>query len=221
MKIRISIAERRADVLRCQYFIAEHYNEHYGIMFSEDVYDLDARIEPYPQRYIMGTVNGEIVVAMGLYTRETYSERYGGVTEEEIRAALEAAGVAEAYKGHVKRELTKLVVRRGWEGYGLARLLHETAHSDAFIVGDETRPVLITMCALVSFMDRMLAPRGRIRARFLAPFPRYPVHSAYRSDKDPMETRMTIPSLDVPEDLRSRKLPFELELTGRAAREEG
>ncbi|MCA9300778.1 MAG: hypothetical protein KDA28_17030 [Phycisphaerales bacterium] len=188
-------------------------------MFSEDVYDLDARIEPYPHRYIMGKVDGEIVVAMGLYTHDTYTERFGEVTDDEIRDVLEGAGVGDQYVGFVRHELTKLVVKSGWEGYGLARRLHEAAHADRFMVGDETRPVVITMCALVSFMEHMLAPKGKIKGRFLAPFPRYPVHSAYRSDQDPMETRMTIPSLDVPEALRTLELPIEVELIRRTVRE--
>lgn len=220
MKVRISIAESRADVLRCQYFIAESYNDRYGIMFSEDVYDLEARIEPYPHRYIMGTVEGEIVVAMGMYTHDTYTQRYGEVTDEDIGAVLEQAGVAEAYAGYVTHELTKLVVRRGWGRYGLARLLHEVAHAESFLVGDEPRPVVVTMCALVSFMEHMLAPKGRISARFLAPFPRYPVHAKYRNDQDPMETRMTIPSLDVPDELRQLRLPVEIELAAPAGRGE-
>ena len=217
MKLRIAIAERRADQLRCQYFIAENYNQRYGIMFSEDVYDLEARIEPYPHRYILGTVDGEIVVAMGLYTHDTYTERYGDVEDDEIMAVLVEAGVGDQYVGFVRHELTKLVVKAGWEGYGLARVLHEAAHADRFMVGDEARPIVITMCALVSFMEHMLAPKGKVKGRFLAPFPRYPIHAAYRSDADPMETRMTIPSLDVPEALRTLQLPVEVELVRRAA----
>ena len=122
MKLHISIASRRSEVLRCQYFIAEIYNKHYQIMFSEDIHNLEARIEPYPHRYLMGTVNGELVAAVGLYTRDTYVERYGAITDEEIQSQLLMAGVADQYQGAVKRELTKLVVKQGWEGLGLARL---------------------------------------------------------------------------------------------------
>lgn len=218
MKLRISIAERRADVLRCQYFIAEIYNKHYGIMFSEDIHDLEARIEPYPQRYLMGTVDGELVTAVGLYTRDTYVERYGCITDEELMAQVAQAGVADLYPSPVKRELTKLVVKEGWEGLGLARLIHTTGHARAFVEAGTDRPVLVLVCAKVSIIDNLFLPKGRVRARFLAPFPRYPVHSDYRSERDPMESRLTIPEVDVPPDVRAQVLPFEVELPQRATK---
>ncbi len=212
MKLRLSIASTTADVLRCQYFIAEHYNKHFGIMFSEDIHDLEAKIEPYPHRYLMGTVDGELVATMGLYTHNTYVERYGEITDEDLRLHLEAAGVTAEYQGAEKHELTKLVVREGWEGHGLARLIHVAAHARDFQELDAKGPVLILTCAKVSLLRRMYAPRGAITSRFLASFPRYPIHAAYRSDEDPMESRLTIPSIDVPEELRARRLPDELEL---------
>lgn len=221
MRVRVSVATRRAEVLRCQYFIAESYNQHYAIMFSEDVFDLEARIEPYPHRYIMATVEGELVAAMGLYIRETYVERYAGVTDEEIAAELERSGVADQHQGAVKRELTKLVVKDGWHGRGLARLLHDVGHARAFVEADAEGPVLVMVCARLSVYQSLFAPRGVIGSRFLAPFPRYPIHSVYRSEADPMETRMTIPALDVPTELRELSLPYEVDLPERGARKEG
>lgn len=221
MKVLISVANRRADVLRCQYFIAENYNQNYAIMFSEDIYDLEARIEPYPHRYIMATVEGELVAAMGLYTRDTYVERYAGVTEEEIAGELARCGVAEQYAGAVKREMTKLVVKDGWTGRGLARLLHDVGHARAFIDADAGGPVVILVCARRSVYNSLFAPRGVVDSHFLAPFPRYPVHSAYRSEADPMETRVTIPAIDVPQELRDLPLPFETELAERATKKGG
>lgn len=220
MKFHVSIAERRADVLRCQYFIAESYNKNYDIMFSEDIYDLDARIEPYPQRYLMGTVNGELVAALGLYTRDTYVERYGGVTDEEIQAHLVEAGVADQYEGAVKREVTKLVVKEGWQGFGFIRILHLAAHSRQFLDADAAGPVLVLGCAKVSFLRNIFAPRGRIGSHFLAPFPRYPIHSDYRSEKDPMESRLIIPEVDVPPDVRALTLPLDYEVPDRASKAE-
>ena len=219
MILRISIAKTRAEVLRCQYFIAEIYNKHYQIMFSEDGHDLDARIEPYPQKYLMGTVDGQLVCAVGLYTRNTYVERYGGITDDELQAKLEEAGVSEAYVGATRRELTKLVVRDGWESYGLARTILNAAHSRVFCEGDwdnDGRPVLLLICATMSILDRFFAPKGPVRARYLAPFPRYPIHSEYRSEKDPMQSRLIIPDVDIPAALRELALPVELEITARA-----
>ncbi|MBK9366252.1 MAG: hypothetical protein IPO67_22990 [Deltaproteobacteria bacterium] len=219
MILRISIAKTRAEVLRCQYFIAEIYNRHYQIMFSEDGHDLDARIEPYPQKYLMGTVDGLLVCAFGLYTRNTYVERYGGLTDEEVLGQLEEAGVADRYVGATRRELTKLVVRDGWESFGLARMILNAAHSRMFCEGDwdgDGRPVLLLICGKVSIIERFWAPKGPVRARYLAPFPRYPVHSEYRSEKDPMQSRLIIPDVDIPAALRELTLPVELEITARA-----
>lgn len=224
MILRIAIAKTRAEVLRCQYFIAEIYNKHYQIMFSEDGHDLDARIEPYPQRYLMGTVDGLLVCAFALYTRNTYVERYGGVTDEEIQAQLEAAGVADRYAGATRRELTKLVVREGWESFGLARTILHAAHSRMFYEGgadDPDRPVLLLICGKVSIIERFWAPKGPVRARYLAPFPRYPVHSEYRSDKDPMQSRLIIPEVDIPASIREQSLPVELEITARSPKAGG
>lgn len=218
MKLRIAIAERRSDVLRAQYFIAEIYNRHYQIMFSENIHDLEARIEPYPHRYLTGTVDGELVAAIGLYTRDTYVERYGEITEDEIQSQLQSAGVADRYQGAVKRELTKLVVKDGWEGMGLARRLHTVAHAAAFTDAGAAGPVLIMVCGKVSVIEHLFRPRGEVTARFMAPFPRYPVHEEYRSDQDPMESRVTIPAVDVPPQIRGLSLPLELELPERARR---
>ncbi|MCB9796158.1 MAG: hypothetical protein H6741_25965 [Alphaproteobacteria bacterium] len=214
MRVELSVAERQSDVLRCQYFIAEIYNRHYDILFSEDMHDLEARIEPYPHRYLMARVEGELVAALGLYERDTYVQRYGGVLSEEIDAQLEAAGVAERYAGWVQRELTKMVVKPGWGSLGLARAVHEISHSPDFMSAGTDAPVLLTVCGKVSFLDRMFQPRGRIGSRFLAPFPRYPMHDAYRSSEDPMESRLIIPALDVPRDLLEARLPREVELPG-------
>ncbi|MCB9741015.1 MAG: hypothetical protein H6741_17090 [Alphaproteobacteria bacterium] len=218
MELTLSVARRHAELLRCQYFIAESYNRHYGIMFSEDMHDLAARIEPYPHRYLMATVDGELVGALGLYERETYVERYGAITRADIDAQLEAAGVQETYAQAPLRELTKLVVKAGWERRGLARLLHERSHSPDFIRLGVDGPVLLAVCGKISFLDHMFAPGGRIGSRFMAPFPRYPIHEAYRRDSDPMESRLIIPELDVPEALLATRLPLTLTLEDTEAR---
>lgn len=212
MKFRIRVAESRGDVLRCQYLIAELYNRNYQIMFSEEIHDLEARIEPYPHRYLMGTIDGELVAALGLYTSNTYVERYGGITEAEIAEHLARSGVLESYTGYVRRELTKLVVHPRWEGRGLARLIHTTGHAAAFAEEGEDRPVLIMACGKVSVLSHLFSPKGKVTARWLAPFPRYPVHAAYRSETDGMESRLIIPAVDVPPEVRELQLPLEIEL---------
>lgn len=213
MRVRISVAERQADILRCQYFIAELYNKHFEIMFSEDMHDLGARIEPYPHRYLMAVgPEQELVGVIGLYVRETYVERYGEITAEDIDTLLAEAGQQEQYRDASVRELTKLVVRPDLYKLGLARALHEIAHCPDFLRWRADGPVLLTFCAKVSLIRSMLVPVGRISSRFLAPFPRYPIHDEYSSNDDPMESHLVIPELDVPQDLLQLHLPVELEL---------
>jgi hypothetical protein len=92
--------------------IASVYNEQYGVVFSEDVYDLDNKIEPWPHRYLIGSLDGDVVAVCGMYMRSTYVERYGLVTGEDIVAALREAGVDGRYDPSNRREITKLVVAR-------------------------------------------------------------------------------------------------------------
>jgi hypothetical protein len=40
-------------VLLCRRLIAEVYNRDYEVVFSEDHYDLEAKIEPWPHRFLM------------------------------------------------------------------------------------------------------------------------------------------------------------------------
>ncbi|MCK6521351.1 hypothetical protein L6R49_07905 [Myxococcota bacterium] len=224
MLLKISIAKTRAEVLRCQYFIAETYNRRYQIMFSEDSHDLDARIEPYPQKYLMGTVDGLIVCAFALYTRDTYVERYGGITDDEVQAELVASGVVDRYVNATRREITKLVVREGWESFGLARHIFHAALSRGFCEGDwdaDGRPVLLLVCATVSILDRFFAPKGPVHSHYLAPFPRYPIHSEYRSEHDPMQSRLIIPEVDIPPEIRELTLPAVFELPARSPKAEG
>ena len=212
MKFTISVATRRADVLRCQYFIAETYHRRYGIMFSEDLHDIEARIEPYPHRYLVGSVDGELVATLGLYERDTYVARYGGITDEDIAARLAETGMTERYAGATWRELTKLVVRDDWAGHQIARQMVHAGHSRAFTEMGTTVPVLLMACGRPSLFNAIYAPRGAIRSSYLAPFPRYPVHAAYRRDDDPMESRLIIPEVDVPEEIRALEFPLVIEV---------
>ncbi len=95
----------------------------------------------------------------------------------------------------------------------------DAAHCRGFCEGDwdnDGRPVLLLICATMSILDRFFAPKGPVRARYLAPFPRYPIHSEYRSEKDPMQSRLIIPETDIPSELRALTLPVELEISARA-----
>ena len=203
-ELEVRVARRYAEVVRCQYLIAEVYNKHYGIVFSKDCVDLHAKIEPYPHKYVMGLVDGEVVAAAGLYLRDTYVERYGQVTDDDLRAALGAD--AGRYDPSRKREYTKLVVKDGFEGSGLGRAFFAASHSRSFLEADASEPTLLVCCAKRSIFTALYDKVG-IHTRNVKPFPYYKVHEKYRSETDPMESRLIAPAIDIPPEWYAHDLP--------------
>jgi GNAT superfamily N-acetyltransferase len=197
VRLSLRIAATRTEALRCQYLIAQIYNEEYEVLFSDDRYDLSAKIEPWPHRYLMGTIDGELACASGLYMRDTYVERFGDVHEADIRGLVGAAGVGDRYAGAARREITKVVVHKRWRGRGLGRAILAAAHARAFIEQQATTAPLVVFCAKLSIVRNLWDAIG-VRSRTIKPFPFYKVHELYRSDADPMESRLVIPALDIP-----------------------
>lgn len=214
MKVRLQIAEARAEVLACQYLVAEVYNHEYHVVFSDDSYDLDAKIEPWPHRYLMAFVEGELAGCVGLYLRDTYVERFGRVTDEEIRDIVIAAGADPGrWSPSRKREPTKLSVRRPKRGLALGRVLMGAAHSNAFrdVGGSPDEPHLFVACAKRSIWESVWGRAG-IATRPIKPFPIYKVHEHYSSPEDPMDSRVLIPELDVPLPWLELQIPGEHDL---------
>ena len=79
-----------------------------------------------------------------------------------------------------------------------------------FLHIDAEAPNVIIACAKVSIFRALHDSLG-IRTRLIKAFPYYQVHSMYRSDSDPMETRLVIPELDIPSEIYDRKLPSSCE----------
>jgi hypothetical protein len=190
--------------------IASVYNEQYGVVFSEDVYDLDNKIEPWPHRYLIGSLDGDVVAVCGMYMRSTYVERYGLVTGEDIVAALREAGVDGRYDPSNRREITKLVVARRFRNRKITPALMACSLARRFAEMEAERPPLVTFCA-VRTMRRLIERHG-IRTRHLKPFPLYKVHEAYRSESNPMDSYLIIPELDVPRSFRDLSIPGEYDL---------
>jgi len=199
MKIRLAIASSRAEVLRCQYLIAEVYNQEYNIFFSDDSYDLHGKVEPWPHRYLMATVGGEVAGCIGMYLRDTYVGRFGNVGDDEVRRAVVAAGGdAERWLPERKREPTKLAVHSNYRGFSLGRILLGACHSSAFRDTDgDGQSFLFVACAKQSIWRSQWGKIG-IQSKVLKPFPIYKVHEDYASPSDPMESRVIIPDLHVP-----------------------
>ncbi len=207
MKLRLEIAARSADVLRCRQLVGEVYHRRYGVVFSSDTYDLDRKIEPWPHRFLMGFVRDELAAVSGLYVRNTYVERFGLVDDDEVRARLREAGVDGEYEAAERRELTKLVIAPRLRNSGLGPLFVAIAHARAFVELDAPRPPLVTFCVVRS-MKRLVERHG-IRPRHLKPFPQYKVHEHYRSERNPMDSYLVIPHLDVPAAFRDLRIPGE------------
>jgi hypothetical protein len=209
--LEVKIATRRSEILQCQYFIAEVYNGAYNIVFSSDIADLNQAIEPYPDRYVMGLIDGKIVAAAGLYIRKTYVATYGGVTDEEIDLQIAATNMSHRYTSKRKREYTKLVVRGDHNGMGIGRFFHAVTHSKSFVEIDASEPHILLCCAKRSIYNAMY-PKERINTRFLKPFPHYAVHENYSSPDDPMDSRLIIPEIDIAPEWYNLELPVEFSL---------
>lgn len=211
--MELRMARTRAEVLQCQYQIAEIYNREYEVVFSDDAFDLDAKVEPWPHRYLMGLVNGELVACAGLYVRNTYVERFGDVSDGQIDALIRDAGAAPRYVAARKREITKLVTSRKARGRGFGRFFLGCAHARDFLQCDTVpeEPVVLVCCARQSIWEKMWGGAG-IHTRPIKEFPFYKVHELYRSPSDPMDSRLVVPSLDVPPRWYDRAIPGEYEV---------
>ncbi len=211
MRLQLRIAHTSGDVLSCQRLIAQVYNRHYGVVFSDDIYDLDAKVEPWPHRYLMALAGEELAVVCGLYLRHTYVERFGLVTDAEIEAHLEDAGVRGSYDPRDRREVTKLVVAPPWRKLHLSPAIIAAAHSRDFMEMEAERPPLLTYCCVRTIAEGIMTRHG-IRARRLKAFPKYKVHELYRSESNPMDSYLVIPAVDVPPAYRDLRIPGEYAL---------
>lgn len=202
----LKIAKRSTEIVQCQYLIASIYNRHYDIVFSTDITDLNAKIEPYPHRYIMGMVDGQLAACCGLYVDKTYVVDYGKVSKDNIDQILIEANCLDRYRHWKLRELTKLVIAEKWKGTGIAQFFLAACHNAQFLSADADGPWLLTTCATVSIFNN-LHERIGIHTRPIKPFPYYRVHEQYRSEDNPMESRLIIPELDIPPEWLEMGLP--------------
>jgi GNAT superfamily N-acetyltransferase len=209
VKLLLRRAESRADVLRCRQLIAEVYNRDYEVVFSEDHYDLAAKIEPWPHRFLMALHGGELIAACGLYTHNTYVERFGQISDEDLWRMVREADVT-ACDVRQRREFTKMSVRHEWRGRGIATWLTGAGHSKQFTEVDSDGAVMV-FCAKMSIINNIFHRAG-LNTRRIKEFPFYKVHELYRSPDDPMESRLIIPAVDIPERWYLLNLPGEYEI---------
>jgi len=212
-RMALRVARTRGDVLQCQYLIAEVYNKEYEVVFSDDSYDLDAKVEPWPHRYLMGLVDDQLVCCMGLYVRQTYVERFGNVSDEEIDALIRESGGSPRFAAARKREITKLSVRPDQRGHGYGGFMLGASMARDFLQVDGVpdEPHILVACSKRSLWDVLWHPAG-IRTRVIKPFPIYKVHERYSSPQDPMDSRLVVPELDIPPRWYDRPIPGEYEV---------
>jgi hypothetical protein len=210
MRIRLRRADSRGDVMRCRQLIAEVYNRDYEVVFSEEHFDLEAKIEPWPHRFLMALHEGELVAACGLYMRNTYVERFGDVSDADLQTMVDAAGARGRYEPTRRREFTKMSVRHNWRGRGIAPWLTGAGHSRHF-TDVETDGAVMVFCAKQSIIENIFHRAG-LRTRTIKPFPSYKVHELYRSPTDPMESRLIIPKIDIPERWYDLAIPGEYDI---------
>jgi len=212
MRMEVRPATTREDVARCRNAIAEVYNRQYEVVFSEDHHDLEAKIEPWPHRYLMVLDQGNLAATLGLYVRNTYVERFGQVTREEFEAVLGPPSTSERYDVDRLRELTKLVVQPEYRGLALSRFALACGHARAFCQIDAPAPHLITFCAKQSIVGHVYRSAG-LHCRRVKPFPVYKVHELYRSPEDPMDSYLVVPEVDIPSRWYDLELPGEYDAT--------
>lgn len=196
--LQVRLVTTEADAAACQALIASVYASRYGVSMTDAKVDPNGRVESFPDRYAMGLVGDELVACTGLYTRRTYVERFGDVSDADIARVLDEAGVKD---GHLRRrfEYTKIVVKPRWCGRGIGQTFIGATHARAFLCAEPTEqaglPPIVLVCANLRVFR--LWERVGVRTRRLKSFPTYANHERYRSDDNPMESRLVIPELDV------------------------
>lgn len=214
LRVRRAILTEEIDA--CERLIVDIYRTRYGVTFSGEV-DPERKIEPLPDHYVYGTVDGELVAAAGLYTRFTYAERFGRLTEDDLLQACIAAGCPEAVS-RPRVEYTKLVVRPGWDGCGIGRHFLAATHSRDFLSAGSGVTPLILASGKVSVFRNLYEAMG-IRTRTVKPFPLYKSHEKYRTPDDPMESRIALPEVDVDARWFDFRLPGTVEVEVPVAEE--
>ncbi|NEO80017.1 hypothetical protein [Moorena sp. SIO4G3] len=205
------MAESREEILKCQSLISQIYFKQFGIRFSSTQPNPSNKIELLPHYYLMGIYNGELIATMGLYLHSTDLERYANVTAQDIEQILLEAQAIDRYSGENFRELTKFVIKEQWQGKGIGKLLMGVAHSQDFIHFDGKHENLVVSCGNASIFHNF-PDYLNIKTRFIKYVPYNKLFKFYVSKTEPMECRLSIPDLDIPEEWYRFKIPGEMKL---------
>jgi hypothetical protein len=186
------------------------YGEAYGVQFVEREFDLEKKIEGWPDRFLMALFGDKLAACIGLYDGPTYVERFGRVTAQDLDPLLATAGAqGDAASRHCV-ELTRLTTNREYRTHRVAWLLMAAGHSVAFLGTWRGKPPLVLTGLRLSLSESLVRPLS-IACRTIKAFPEYKVHEHYRVADDPMVSRLTIPELDVASRWLNLRLPAELD----------
>ncbi len=207
----VSVAETNEHIGACKRIIAEVYETEYGVKFhdDDDQCNPDHMIEPWPHRFMMGTVDGNVVAAGGLFVRSnTYVWRYGKITHDDVNRVIEEASQGHRYHSHRQVELAKTTALKRWRRYGLATALARASLSREFLEIDPhpEGDSLVICCGKHSIWEGLWKKKAGCTTRHVKPFPHYKAHEKYRNG-EPMDSRIMLPATDIPPDWHALKLP--------------
>ena len=199
-------AQTASDIGQCQALIRRVYLDRYNVTFASK-FDLNAGIEKFPHRFLMGLVGQRLAVTVGIYDRVTYVERFGRLPPDRMQQAIDQSNSGLDFRAENARELTKLAVDPLFEGCGLVRPFFSYAMSDTFLQDNATAGPAALVMATTTSIRKILCHDVNVHTRSLGRFPIYPAHQAYASVDDPMESYLIIPDLDIPISIRKLNLP--------------
>lgn len=206
MKIAIAPASTPAEIRACRELVAQVYGEAYGVRFSETEFNLDERVEGWPDRFLMALSGKKLAACLGIYDGPTYVERFGGVTAADLDPLLKAAGVRPEAAGRRWVELARMTTNREFRSRHVGLLLTGAAHSMEFLDARKAGLPLVLTCLRLSLSEKFWGHIS-VGCRTIKPFPEYRIHDRYRIPGDPMVSRLTIPEVDVPARWLNLKLP--------------
>jgi GNAT superfamily N-acetyltransferase len=177
MRFVVGEATSGEDVRRCRELAAR-------------VHQLSAEpAEGWPDRWLMGLADGQLVATIGLTRREGCVRWFLGPHAFSLAQALTEAGACELV------ELRLLAVAPSLRGYRFARLLMAAAYSRGFLAPSGQVPAVIQFGppAVFKALERLFRVRTQLVGRC-----------------GDGELRVLVPERDVPSPLLDRVLPVEL-----------
>jgi GNAT superfamily N-acetyltransferase len=177
MRFVVCEAQGEEQVRRCRELAAQ-------------VHDLSAEpAEGWPDRWLMGAADGQLVATIGLSRREGCVRWFLGEHAFSLAQALTEAGARELV------ELRLLAVAPSLRGYRFARLLMAVAYSRGFLAPSGEVPAVIQFGppAVFKALERLFRVQTQLVGRC--------------SDG---ELRVLVPDRDVPRPILEQPLPAEL-----------